>query len=105
VYEWLRHNAWKYGLVQTYPWFLGSDGRGGEGHHWDYRPDLAEEGYYTYFVNSFDPGVTFGTGEGQVDPRVKSTERWITGNANGLGKGNFRIVETITGKRVELRKN
>ena len=105
VYEWMRHNAWKYSLVQTYPWFVGTDGSGGEGHHWDYRPNLAKEGFYTYFINRFDPGVTFGEGEGEIDPRVKSTETWLTGNAKGFGKGNFRIVETATGKSVQLRKN
>jgi hypothetical protein len=105
VYEWLRHNAWKYGLVQTYPWFLGSDGSGGEGHHWDYRPDLAKEGFYTYFINSHSPGVTFGTQHGQIDPRVKSTETWLTGNSKGWGQGNFRILVTATRKRVPLRKN
>lgn len=104
VYEWLRHNAWKYGLVQTYPWFLGTDGSGGEGHHWDFRPNLAKEGFYTYFINRFDPGVIFGEEEGQIDPRVKSTEIWITGNKNGFGKGNFRIIDSATKKSVPLRK-
>jgi hypothetical protein len=105
VYEWLRQNAWKYGLVQTYPWYLGADGSGGEGHHWDYRPDLAKAGFYTFLINRFDPGVVFGNEAGQVDPRVKSSETWITGNAKGFGKGNFRIVNTATRKIVKLRKN
>lgn len=105
VYEWLRHHAWKYGLVQTYPWFLGTDGSGGEGHHWDYRPDLAKEGFYTFFINRFDPGVIFGLEAGQVDPRVKSSETWLTGNAKGFGKGNFRIVDSLTRKIVKFRKN
>jgi hypothetical protein len=105
VYEWLKKNAWKYGLVQTYPWFLGTDGTGGEGHHWDYRPDLAREGFYTFFINRFDPGVVFGNEAGQVDPRVKSSETWLTGNAKGFGKGKFRIVDTATRKIIKLRKN
>ena len=105
VYEWLRNNAWKYDLVQTYPWFLGTDGSGGEGHHWDYRPNLAKEGFYTYFINRFDPGVTFGEEEGQIDPRVKSIETWLTGNAKGFGKGDFRIIDSGTKKKVSLRKN
>jgi hypothetical protein len=104
VYEWLRHNAWKYGLLQTYPWFLGTDGSGGEGHHWDYRPNLAKEGFYTYFMNRFDPGVTFGEGQGQIDPRVKSTEIWVTGDKKGFGKGDFRIIDSVTKKKVPLRK-
>jgi len=105
VYKWLRNNAWKYGLVQTYPWFLGKNGSGGEGHHWDYRPDRAKEGFYTYFVNSHKPGVTFGEKKGQIDPRVKSTEIWMTGDDNGFGQGHFRIIDSVTKKIVSLRKN
>lgn len=49
VYDWLRKNAWRYGIVQNVH-------ANNERHHWAYMPEVAKEGVYT----------TWGTPSGQA---------------------------------------